>query len=98
MLKPTILLPKRPTLGEHAEFSRLEMWRALLLQPFLNAVVVRLLKRTMIERSHPQVSIRRQCGLLGLNRSSRYYPPARETEENLRLMRRTDQQYTRTPF
>jgi putative transposase len=52
----------------------------------------------MIERSHPQISIRRQCTLLGLNRSSLYYPPAQATAENLRLMRLIDQQYTRTPF
>ncbi len=41
----------------------------------------------MIERSHTQISIRRQCTLLGLNRSSLYCPPAQETEENLWLMR-----------
>jgi putative transposase len=52
----------------------------------------------MIERSHPQISIRRQCILVGLNRSSLYYPPTQETEENLLLMRLIDQQYTRTPF
>ena len=44
----------------------------------------------MIERSHPRISIRRQCALLGLNRSSLYYLPAQETEENLRLMRLID--------
>ena len=55
-------------------------------------------KRTMIERSHPRISIRRQCVLLRLNRSSLDYPPTQETEENLWLMRLIDQQYTRTPF
>jgi putative transposase len=52
----------------------------------------------MIEHSHPQISVRRQCTLVGLNRSSLYYPPTQETEENLLLMRLIDQQYTRTPF
>jgi putative transposase len=52
----------------------------------------------LIESSHPQFSIRRQCELLGLNRSSFYYEPARETIEDLRLMRRIDEQYLRTPF
>lgn len=42
--------------------------------------------------------MRRQCELLGVNRSSVYYRPAGESEENLRLMRRIDEQYTRTPF
>jgi len=43
------------------------------------------------------VSIRRQCELLGLNRSTAYYRPAWETEENLWLMRRIDEQYLKTP-
>lgn len=45
-----------------------------------------------------ELSIRQQCGLLGLNRSTAYYTPAAETEENLCLMRRIDEQYLRTPF
>jgi len=44
------------------------------------------------------LSIRRQCELLGLNRSSWYYEPAGETAENLALMRRLDEQYMATPF
>jgi putative transposase len=36
--------------------------------------------------------------LLGLNRSSLSYVPAQETDENLRLMRRIDEQYTACPF
>jgi putative transposase len=43
-------------------------------------------------------SIRQQCELLGLNRSSLYYQPVGESEDNLRLMRLLDEQYTRTPF
>jgi putative transposase len=42
--------------------------------------------------------LRRQCELLGLNRSSLYYEPAGESAENLHLMRRIDEQYLRTPF
>ena len=44
------------------------------------------------------MSIRRQCELLGLNRSTLYYEPASETEENLKLMRLIDEEYTRHPF
>jgi len=44
------------------------------------------------------LSVRRQCRLLGLSRSSLYYEPAAETAENLRLMRRLDEQYTACPF
>jgi putative transposase len=44
------------------------------------------------------LSVRRQCQLLGLNRSSWYYEPVAESAENLALMRRIDEQYLRTPF
>ncbi len=42
--------------------------------------------------------MRRQCQLLGLNRSSLYYQPAAETAENLRLMRLLDAEYAAQPF
>jgi putative transposase len=44
------------------------------------------------------LSVRRQCELLGLNRSSLYYEPTSETAENLELMRLIDQEYTAHPF
>jgi putative transposase len=44
------------------------------------------------------LSVRRQCELLGLNRSGFYHEPAGETPENLRLMRLIDEQYLKTPF
>lgn len=43
-------------------------------------------------------SLRQQCELLGINRSSLYYRPMGESEENLHLMRLLDEQYTRTPY
>jgi putative transposase len=54
--------------------------------------------RPLIEPGHPRLSVRRQCELLGLNRSSLYYEPAGATTENLRLMRLIDQEYTAHPF
>jgi len=42
--------------------------------------------------------VRRQCELLGLNRSTWYYEPAPESATNLALMRLIDEQYLRTPF
>ena len=51
----------------------------------------------MIEPTNAQVGSRRQCELLGLNRASYYHEPATETIENLRLMRRIDEQYLKTP-
>lgn len=52
----------------------------------------------MVEPSHPEIPIYRQCELIGLARASYYYEPAGETEYNLLLMRLLDEQYTRTPF
>lgn len=52
----------------------------------------------LVEPQHPKLSVRRQCELLGLNRSSLYYEPASETAENLRLMRLLDAEYTAHPF
>lgn len=52
----------------------------------------------MIERTNPQISVKRQCELLGVARSTAYYQPKPESEENLELMRLLDEQYTQTPF
>jgi putative transposase len=51
-----------------------------------------------VEPGHPQLSVRRQCELLGLPRANYYYEPAPETQENLALMRLIDRQYTDYPF
>jgi putative transposase len=55
-------------------------------------------KRGWIEWEHPALSVSRQCALLGLARSTAYYTPTGESAENLRLMRRLDELYTRRPF
>jgi putative transposase len=55
-------------------------------------------RRSLIEVGHPALSVRRQCELVGLNRSSLYYEPTGETAEDLRLMRLIDEQYTAYPF
>jgi len=52
----------------------------------------------MIEKSNPDTSIRRQCVLLSLNRSSVYYDPRPISDLNDRLMRRLDELYTAHPF
>ena len=51
-----------------------------------------------MDEQHRSLSIRRQCELLGLPRSSYYYAPATESEENLDLMRRIDELYLQRPF
>ena len=52
----------------------------------------------MIEPKHPQIPLARQCELLGLARSSLYYPSHGADAFNDRLMRLIDAQYLRTPF
>jgi putative transposase len=51
----------------------------------------------LVEPGHPELSVRRQCELLGLNRSSWYYESATESKLNLTLMRLIDEEYTRHP-
>jgi putative transposase len=54
----------------------------------------------MIEPGHVHLSVRRQCELIGLSRSSWYAPapPVAESEANVRLMHRIDAHYTAHPF
>lgn len=44
-----------------------------------------------------KLSIRHQCQLLGISRSSFYYDPVGESEENLRIMRLMDQEHLDHP-
>jgi len=55
-------------------------------------------KRQLIEPEHREISLARQCELLGLARSSWYYQPAGEDPYNLHLMKLMDRQFTETPF
>nr|WP_238603062.1 IS3 family transposase [Fimbriiglobus ruber] len=79
----------------YAQIGRLKVeldWVKKNLPPSVDA------RRALIDDDHPALSIRRQCALVGLNRSTRYYDPVPETAENLRRMRWIDEQYTRCPF
>ena len=49
-------------------------------------------------RNIPNLSVQRQCELLGLPRSTYYYPPRPESAENLRLLRKLDALYMDFPF
>jgi putative transposase len=55
-------------------------------------------KRWVVEPLHPRISLRRQCELLGLGRSSLYYRSQANEGYNEQLMRLMDEQYLRTPF
>ncbi len=52
----------------------------------------------MVETDRPPVSIRKQCELLKLNRSSLYYEPVPQDPEELALMRRIDEIHLKYPF
>jgi putative transposase len=52
----------------------------------------------MIDRGRADLSVRRQCALLGLARSGVYRRPAAPDPEQLALMRWLDEQYLATPF
>jgi putative transposase len=51
-----------------------------------------------VNRKHPMLSVRRQCGLLFLTRSNLYYQPVGESAENLRFMKIIDRQFMETPW
>lgn len=52
----------------------------------------------MIERDHKRLSIKSQCNLLSVPRSSYYYEPIPETDYNLILMNEIDRLYLEFPF
>ncbi len=52
----------------------------------------------MIEAKHPGLSVKRQCELLELPRSTYYHRPEPESDENLALMRVIDETYLAFPF
>lgn len=55
-------------------------------------------RRAMLDRKHAELSIRRQCGLLGIARSGVYRPPRAANDNDLGLMRRLDELFTQRPF
>lgn len=55
--------------------------------------------RRCIDPLSQEISIARQCELLGLNRSSFYYRPSSQIDDmNLRLMHKLDELYTEHPY
>ncbi len=51
----------------------------------------------MIERSHVELSLRRQCWLLDISRAGLSYQPVATDETTLQLMRRLDEWYVEHP-
>ena len=52
----------------------------------------------LVESKHPRISIKRQCELLCLCRSTYYYKPRKDNSYNIHLMGLIDEEYTRHPF
>ena len=53
--------------------------------------------RAWIDFDNPALSVREQCRILGFQRSSMYYDPQPETDENLQFMRLMDEEHLRHP-
>lgn len=50
-----------------------------------------------MEKKHPRLSVREQCKLLGVTRSTLDYKPVTESEEDRRIKRQLDEIYLRDP-
>jgi putative transposase len=55
-------------------------------------------RRAAVEPDHAQLSLVRQCDLLGLSRSGYYYQPQPVSAQDLACMRRLDETFTKYPF
>jgi putative transposase len=55
-------------------------------------------REAMVDRVDPKVSVRRQCALLDVARSSVYRGPPEPDPDDLALMRRIDELYLELPF
>lgn len=55
-------------------------------------------KKQMVSKNDKKLSIRRQCELIGLNRSSYYFKEKPITREDLEILRRMDEIFTEHPY
>ena len=55
-------------------------------------------RRALVNRDDPDLPVAAQCRLLKLARLTLYYQPAPVDADDLALMRRIDQLYTKWPF
>jgi putative transposase len=55
-------------------------------------------RRALVERGHCELSVRRQCALLGIARSGLYRPAPANDDDDLALMRQIDELFTSWPF
>jgi putative transposase len=55
-------------------------------------------KRQLVVKSHPRLSLEKQCELLEIQRSGIYYKPKGESNLNLELMKKIDRQNLEHPY
>jgi putative transposase len=55
-------------------------------------------RRAKLDHDHPHLSVRRQCAMLGIARSGVYRLPRPANDEDVMLLRRIDELFTRWPF
>jgi putative transposase len=55
-------------------------------------------KKELIDMNHPQLNIKQQCELLGLNRSSYYARPTGITPDDQKILNRMDEIFTEHPY
>lgn len=55
-------------------------------------------RRQLVVSSHPRLSLRKQCAILGISRSSVYYKPKGESALNEQLMKHIDRYFLLHPY
>ncbi|MCG5244309.1 IS3 family transposase [Azospirillum doebereinerae] len=80
----------------HAMIGQLVVERGFFAQGLRSMSVGR--RRELIEPDHPRLTIRRQCELISISRSSYYEVAKGEPAANLALMRLIDEQFLETPW
>ncbi|XKH38623.1 IS3 family transposase [Azospirillum doebereinerae] len=80
----------------HAMIGQLVVERDFFAQGLRSMSVGR--RRELIEPDHPRLTIRRQCELISISRSSYYEVAKGEPAANLALMRLIDEQFLETPW
>ena len=55
-------------------------------------------RKQLLEPDNKDFSTRKQCELLGINRSSLYYQPKPISEHDITLINLLGEQYTKAPF
>ncbi|WP_115304627.1 IS3 family transposase [Moraxella osloensis] len=80
----------------HRQLGQIISERDWLKKKFLTAHLES--RKQLLEPDSKDFSTRKQCELLGINRSSLYYQPKPISELDITLMNLLDEQYTKTPF